>query len=193
MQSFAVKIIPKGRRPAPGGGPQDTSKAARDSAGLPPARDIWISSGLRSLASGLREFPGFGGLELFGIPWILSSEMSLFNGLHATRGQKKFARPLSGHRPRKWPPSIRTSTADEKHRRRKELEVVAVNVARIRSGIGITLRPPSPFCKKMLITYYFMQNRTRPASRKTQHIISRNRGKDRLRPLRGRRWRDPGR
>ncbi len=49
-------------------------------------RDIWISSGLRSRASGLREFPGFGRLDLFGIPWNLSSEMSLFNGLRATPG-----------------------------------------------------------------------------------------------------------
>ncbi len=35
---------------------------------------------------GLRESPGFGRLYSFGIPWILSSEMSLFNGLHATPG-----------------------------------------------------------------------------------------------------------
>ena len=53
---------------------------------FPPARDIWISSGLRGGASQLRESPGFGRLDLFGIPWILSSEMSLFNGLQATPG-----------------------------------------------------------------------------------------------------------
>ncbi len=58
--------------------------------GLPPTRVIWISSGLRGRASGLREFPAFARLELFGIPWILSSEMSLFNGLHATPGQFYF-------------------------------------------------------------------------------------------------------
>ncbi len=49
-------------------------------------REIWISSGLRGGASGLRESPGFGRLDLFGIPWILSSEMSLLKGLHATPG-----------------------------------------------------------------------------------------------------------
>ncbi len=56
------------------------------------ARDIWISSGLRSGASGLRESPAFGRLDLFGIPWILSSEMSLFNGLQATWGRFYFSR-----------------------------------------------------------------------------------------------------
>ncbi len=49
-------------------------------------REIWISSGLRGGALGLCESPGFGRLDLFGIPWILSSEISLFNGLHATPG-----------------------------------------------------------------------------------------------------------
>ena len=60
----------------------------------PPSRNIWISSGLRGRASGLREFAAFARLDLFGIPWILSSETSLFNGLQATRAEFYF----------KWPP-----------------------------------------------------------------------------------------
>ena len=79
----------------------------------PPGRDIWISSGLRSRASGLRESPAFGRLDLFGIPWILSSEMSLFNGLQATWGQFYFSRgPFPPAMRRKGrPSSIRRSTA----------------------------------------------------------------------------------
>jgi hypothetical protein len=61
--------------------------------GAPPRRAplIWISSGLRGRAAQLRKNRPFGGLEMFGIPWILSSEMRDFNGLRATLGQKKFA------------------------------------------------------------------------------------------------------
>ena len=36
------------------------------------------------------QISGFWRLELFGIPWILSFEMGLFNGLRATRGQFYF-------------------------------------------------------------------------------------------------------
>src|SRR5208282_1941088 len=50
--------------------------------------------GLRSGASDLREKPPKGGVELFGIPWILSSEMSLFNGLWARPGPKKIFEAL---------------------------------------------------------------------------------------------------
>ena len=45
--------------------------------------EIWISSGLRRDSAGLREFPGFGRLDFLGIPWILSTEMSVFKGLCA--------------------------------------------------------------------------------------------------------------
>jgi hypothetical protein len=37
----------------------------------------------RSLTLGLRKNPGFRRLDFLGFPWILSSEMSLFNGLRA--------------------------------------------------------------------------------------------------------------
>ncbi len=52
---------------------------------FPPARDLDF---LRSPQSehGAPRISGFWRLELFGFPWILSSEMSLFNGLHATPG-----------------------------------------------------------------------------------------------------------
>ncbi len=70
--------------------------------------DIWISSGLRRDSAGLREFPGFGRLDFLGIPWILSSEMSLINGLRATSRRFFFhaaafrvKRPMSGLRRRR--------------------------------------------------------------------------------------------
>ena len=64
-------------------------------------------------ASGLRESPGFGRLDLFGIPWILSSEMSLFNGLHATPGPFLIHAALSPEAGARRPGrhSIRRSTA----------------------------------------------------------------------------------
>jgi hypothetical protein len=40
-----------------------------------------------------RETQGFQLLEKLGFPWILSSEMSLFNGLHAIFAEKKFHAP----------------------------------------------------------------------------------------------------
>src|SRR5208337_1872316 len=53
---------------------------------VPSACDIWISSGVRGAASRLRKFSGFGRLDFLGIPWILSTETSLFNGLRASAG-----------------------------------------------------------------------------------------------------------
>ncbi len=36
--------------------------------------------------------------------------------------------------------------------------VMAVDIARVRSGIGIRLRRPSLFCKKLSIRYHFHEN-----------------------------------
>ena len=62
---------------------------------LRPARDIWISSGVRGRAAQLRKNPGFGRLDSFGIPWILSSETSLFKDLRATPAGFLFRAPFS--------------------------------------------------------------------------------------------------
>jgi len=48
---------------------------------------IWISLAQRSLTLQLRKNPAFGHLDLLGIPWNLSSESCLFNGLRATSGE----------------------------------------------------------------------------------------------------------
>ncbi len=103
--------------------------------GLPPARVIWISSGLRGRASGLREFPAFGRLDLFGIPWILSSEMSLFNGLHATPGQFYFlGGPFPGRRHER--PAVVNSKIDhtEPARRAEEARQVEDHSGQHRKG-----------------------------------------------------------
>jgi hypothetical protein len=39
--------------------------------------------------------PPFMGLDFLGFPWILSSESSLINWLHAIFAELKFARPLA--------------------------------------------------------------------------------------------------
>ena len=89
-----------GRPMAPEGGPRDSSKAARDSAGLAPARDIWISSGLRSLASGLREsrvLDGWIRLEFLG--FLVRNEP--FQWVTGDPGANLFSpRPVSRRRPR---------------------------------------------------------------------------------------------
>ncbi len=36
--------------------------------------------------------------------------------------------------------------------------IMAVDIARVRSGIGIRLRRPSLFCKKLSIRYHFHEN-----------------------------------
>ncbi len=36
--------------------------------------------------------------------------------------------------------------------------ITAVDIARVRSGIGIRLRRPSLFCKKLSIRYHFHEN-----------------------------------
>ena len=57
----------------------------------PRGRPIWISLVLRGSGAQLRKNPYFLGLDSLGFPWILSSEMSLFNGLRANSAKKKFA------------------------------------------------------------------------------------------------------
>jgi len=61
---------------------QPTGKEIWRAAAVPPG--IWISSGVRGVASRLRKFSGFGCLDSLGFPWILSTEMSLFKGLRAS-------------------------------------------------------------------------------------------------------------
>src|SRR5208283_1120701 len=56
-------------------------------------RSIWISSGLRGGASGVREKPAGRGLECLGIPWIPSSESGLFKWLRGGPGRKNLAGP----------------------------------------------------------------------------------------------------
>ena len=76
-----------GRRRRPGGSPRKPRALA---ARFSPAREHLDF--LRSTQPCIRapQIPAFRRLELFGIPWILSSEMGLFNGLRATRGQFYF-------------------------------------------------------------------------------------------------------
>ena len=115
--------------------------------------EIWISSGLRGGASGLRKSPGFGRLDLFGIPWILSSEMSLFNGLHATPGPFLIHAALSPQSGAQIPgcPSIRRSTALKPLARRKPLGAPrhGNRHRKGRTSIGMKLTPPSLFGKKL--------------------------------------------
>ena len=76
-----------GRRRRPGGSPRKPrALAARFS---PAMRHLDF---LRSTQRCIRapQIPAFRRLELFGFPWILSSEMGLFNGLRATWGQFYF-------------------------------------------------------------------------------------------------------
>ena len=78
-------------------------------------------------------------LDLFGIPWILSSEMSLFNGLRATWGRFYFRAALPrAHASQKGrPPSIRRSAAP-KHlagqKRPGAQKIMAVDRAKGPSG-----------------------------------------------------------
>ena len=115
-------------------------------------REIWISSGLRGGASGLRESPGFGRLDLFGIPWI-PSEMSLFNGLHATPSPFLIHAALSPQSGAQIPgyPSIRRSTALKPLARRKPLGAPrhGNRHRKGRTSIGSKLTPSSLFGKKL--------------------------------------------
>ncbi len=75
------------------GGPRASSKATRYSAGLPTARDIWISSGLRSLASGLREPPVFGRLDCLEFLGFSRTKRAFSMAYARPRGQFIFAAP----------------------------------------------------------------------------------------------------
>ncbi len=133
----------------------------------PRGRDIWISSGLRSRASGLRESPAFDRLDLFGIPWILSSEMSLFNGLQATRGQFYF---LRGPFPRACVASARRRRSEGRPHKNASPAgrgwasrgFIQFDIARSDRGIGIRLTRPSLFCKELSIWRHLYKNPTRP-------------------------------
>ncbi len=101
-------------------------------------RKIWISSGLRSLASGLREFPGFRRLDSFGIPWILSSEMSFFNGLRATLGPFLFlGGPFPGgsvERAARFGPKVAGAEASRRRQRPDKRRIMAVDIEKIVIG-----------------------------------------------------------
>ncbi len=103
---------------------------------------------------GLRESPGFGRLDLFGIPWILSSEMSLFNGLHATPGPFLIhAAPSPLNQERKTRPSFDPKVGRAETPRQAETAgragIMAIDIARAEPGIGMKLTPPSLFGKKL--------------------------------------------
>ena len=128
------------------------SKAARSCAGAL-RREIWISSGLRGGASGLRESPGFGRLDLFGIPWILSSEMSLFNGLHATPGAFLIHAAPSPQSEAQDPAVIRSEGRRAEPHGPAETAgragIMAIDIARVGPGIGMKLTLSSLFGKKL--------------------------------------------
>ena len=112
---------------------------------------------------GLRESPGFGRLDLFGIPWILSSEMSLFNGLHATPGPFLIhAAPsprIRSARPGRH--SIRRSTALNPRVQAEtagRAGIMAIDIARVGLGIGTNLTPSSLFGKKLSTRRSILQN-----------------------------------
>ena len=151
------------------------SKAARSSAGSL-RREIWISSGLRSRAWGSANSPGFGRLDLFGIPWILSSEMSLFNGLHATPGPFLIhAAPFPPKRDKKTRPSF-DPTVDRAETpwpsgNRWARRIMAIDIARVGPGIGMKLTLSSLFGKKLSTQRPFAPKPSPP--RKARRLVER--------------------
>ena len=87
---------------------------------LPPARDNLDF--LRSTQRCIRapQIPAFRRLDLFGIPWILSSEMGLFNGLRATRGQFYFLGAPSREQASQAPAAVAPKADPDETPRRAE-------------------------------------------------------------------------
>ncbi len=118
------------RRPA-----GSASKAGRSCRAVPAgARDLDF---LRSTQRCIRapRIPAFRRLDLFGIPWILSSEMSLFNGLQATRGQiNLLGGPFPAGGCKRGPSSTRRSSALKLLAGRKRLGALRDHGSRHRAG-----------------------------------------------------------
>ncbi len=99
----------------------------------------WSASGARHLdflspPRGRAGAPRISGFRTFGFSWILSSEISLFNGLHATQGRFFRQAALSRSMFRKGQPaSIRRPTALKRlagRKRRVKVGIMAADIAR---------------------------------------------------------------
>ncbi len=92
-------------------------------------------------------------MDLFGIPWILSSEMSLFNGLHATPGPfliHAAPSPQSGaqFRPSFDPKADRAEALGQAETAGRA-RIMAIDIVGTGLGIGTNLTPSSLFGNKL--------------------------------------------
>ncbi len=136
-------VTPRGSRPRETFGFPQVSAALHQGSANPRVLDGWIRL----------EFLGFS-----------RPKRAFSMGYRRPRGQLIFAAPRFPPQAPQRPSSIRRSTGRKASQRGKKPQVMAVDVARIRSGIGIRLTPPSLFCKELSIRCYFMQKSGATAS-----------------------------